>query len=67
MTSPTIRASPLACGVIRAMSARYGIPLALCIEAMLDAWVALPSFARASPALAARGYSGAAAAAEVEL
>ena len=58
MTSPTIRASPLACAEVRAMSARYGIPLALCIEAMLDAWVALPSFARASPALAARGYSG---------
>lgn len=58
MTSPTIRASPLACGVIRAMSARYGIPLALCIEAMLDAWVALPVFVRAHAALATRDYSG---------
>lgn len=58
MTSPTIRASPRDCAEVRAMSARYGIPLALCIEAMLDAWVALPSFARAAPALAARDYSG---------
>ena len=58
MTSPTIRASPLACGVIRAMSARYGIPLALCIEAMLDAWVVLPVFVRAHAVLAARPYSG---------
>ena len=58
MTSPTIRASPLACADVRAMSARYGIPLVLCIEAMLDAWVVLPSFARAAPTLAARSYSG---------
>ncbi len=58
MTSPTIRASPPACAEVRVMSARYGIPLALCIEAMLDAWADLPSFARVAPALAARDYSG---------
>ena len=58
MTSPTIRASPRACAEVRAMSARYGIPLALCVEAMLDAWVVLPTSARAAPTLAARDYSG---------
>jgi hypothetical protein len=58
MTSPTIRASPLACAEVRAMSARHGIPLALCIEAMLDAWVVLPVFVRAHAVLAARDHSG---------
>lgn len=56
--SPTIRASPLACAEVRAMSARYGIPLALCVEAMLDAWVVLPTTARDNHARWARPYAG---------